>query len=217
MKKYRIVEQSEVNQDVLAKIMKAIAMVHHYPVPDFLIHKRSVHEPLTVEQITDCVDGWLSVLREHKGHFDEEPLEKKAEKINSIIQWHNTGETNLIHADFHLNNLLFDDEGEIVICDWQSVAVGHSSNDLGFFLSRFNADGARISEKEVIDLYSKAVYELYGKTVDGESIHRHLAASTLVTSFLFWHHFLHGVPKEKVEQVYCEMVGIISSYMFPII
>lgn len=210
MKKYRIVEQSEVNQDVLAKIMKAIAMVHHYPVPDFLLHKRSVHEPLTVEQITDCVDGWLSVLREHKGHFDEEPLEKKAEKINSIIQWHNTGETNLIHADFHLNNLLFDDEGEIVICDWQSVAVGHSSNDLGFFLSRFNAEGFRISEKDIIELYCKAVYELYGKTIDSELIYRHLAASTLITSFLHWHHYLHGASMAKVEKIYGKMAEIIS-------
>lgn len=80
--------------------------------------------------------------------------------------------------------------------------MGHASNDLGFFLSRFNAEGLRISEKEIIDLYSKAVYELYGKTVDSESIHRHLAASTLITSFLFWHHYLHGAPMTKKEKIY---------------
>lgn len=215
MKKYRMVEHADVNNIVLSKIVKALAMVHHCQPPEFLLQNRSDVMPLTDEQIINCVNGWHSVLREHKGLFDEKPIDNIATNINSIILWHASGESNLIHGDFHLNNLLFDDEEEIVICDWQSVSVGDPSDDLSFFLSRFNADGSNINERVLIDLYSKSVYELYGKTIDSDAIYDHMAANTLITSFLYWHEYLHGASEERVRTVYKKMVQIISDDMFP--
>jgi thiamine kinase-like enzyme len=215
MKKYRMVGHANVNQTVLSKIMKALAMVHHYQPPEFLLQNRSDLMPLTDEQIINCINGWKCVLSEHKGLFDEKPIDKIAASINSIVLWHASGEDNLIHGDFHLNNLLFDDEEEIVICDWQNVSIGDPSNDLSFFLSRFNADGFNISERVLIGLYSKAVYELYGKTIDSDAIYSHMAANTLITSFLYWHEYLHGASEERVKKVYEKMAQIISDDLFP--
>lgn len=217
MKKYRMVEHADVNNIVLSKILKALVRVHHCRPPEFLLQNRSDVKPLTDEQIINCVDGWRSVLREHKGLFDEKPIDHIAKNINSIILWHASGESNLIHGDFHLDNLLFNDEEEIVICDWQSVSIGDPSDDLSFFLSRFNADGFNISERVLIDLYSKAVYDLYGKEIDSDVICNHMAANTLITTFLYWHEYLHGASEERVRTVYEKMVQMISDNMFPCI
>jgi len=206
MKKYRMVEHADVNDTVLSKIMKALAMIHHSQPPEFLLQDRSAVMPLSEEQIMNCVNGWRSVLREHKGLFDEKPIDNIAANINPIILWHASGGSKLIHGDFHLNNLMYDEEGEIVVCDWQSVSVGDPSDDLSFFLSRFNADWYNISERALIDQYSKAVYELYGKTTDNEAICGHMAAKTLITSFLYWHEYLHGALEERVRTVYEKMV-----------
>jgi thiamine kinase-like enzyme len=210
MKKYRRVEHHNVNQTVLSKIMKAIALVHHCQAPPFLSLNPSDIKLLSDEEIMHCVNGWNSVLREHQGRFDAKPIETIAKRINSMIRWHASGEANLIHGDFHLHNLLLDDEENIVICDWQSVSIGNAANDLGFFLSRFNADGFQLSERALIDLYSNAVYELYGKRADSEVIYSHLSASTLITSFRFWHEYLHGASEEKVGKIYEKMVQMIS-------
>jgi aminoglycoside phosphotransferase (APT) family kinase protein len=214
MKKYRMVQHGDVNRTVLSRIMDAAAMVHHHQTPGFLLEDRPGPKLLTDEQILHCIDGWNSVLREHRGVFDEKPLDKIAAGITSIILWHTSGEAVLTHGDFHLNNLLFDDEGNIVICDWQCVSVGDPSNDLGFFLSRFNSDGFNINEWTLINLYSNAVYKLSGKTPDGDAVYGHMAANTLITSFLYWHEYLHGASEERVRKVYDKMVQIISGDMF---
>ncbi|GKX65158.1 phosphotransferase family protein [Inconstantimicrobium mannanitabidum] len=215
MKKYRMVEHDEMNHLLLAKIMKVIAMVHHYQVPQFLLHNLTDVKTLTDEHIMNCVNGWNSVLREHKGLFDEKLIEKIAININSIILWHASGEAVLNHGDFHLDNVLIDDEENIVICDWQSVSTGDVSNDLAFFLSRLNVDRFVISERVVIDQYLKAVYELYGKILDSKAIYSHMSASTLITSFVFWHEYLHGASEEMVGKIYEKIVQSISVDMFP--
>lgn len=217
MKKYRVIEHSEVNERLLLKIMKAIAMVHHYQVPEFLLQNGSEANILSDEQITDCVKGWTSVLNEHKDLFDEKPLEIIAANINSIILWHVSGEAVLNHGDFHLNNLVMDEEGNIVICDWQSVSTGVVSNDLGFFLSRLNADGLKIKERALIAFYSEAVNELYGKIINSEVIYGHMSASMLITSFLFWHEYLHGTSEDRVRTIYEKMVQSILIDMHPLI
>lgn len=185
-------------------------MVHHYETPQFLRQDKPELKLLTDEQIKYCMDGWLSVLREHKGVFDEKLTEEIAADINRIILWHAAVEANLIYGDFHLNNLLFDDDGEVVICDWQCVTIGQSSEDLGFFLSRFNSDGFDMDEKTVIDSYIKAVYDMFGKRMDSDAFYCHMSAGTLITSFLYWHEYLHGNAEERVGKVYRKMGQIMS-------
>ncbi len=57
----------------------------------------------------------------------------------------------LIHADLHLDNVIFE-PGEAAIIDWQSVSLGPGSYDLARFLSE-GVREARDALNELIDLY----------------------------------------------------------------
>lgn len=63
----------------------------------------------------------------------------------------------LVHGDFRLDNLLFDIKGgteEIAVLDWQTVAIGNSLTDLGFFMGTGIGDALRREcEAELLDLY----------------------------------------------------------------
>lgn len=53
----------------------------------------------------------------------------------------------LLHGDFRLDNLCFDDaKGEVVLFDWQTLGIGAGATDLGYFLSAAITEDADVSE-----------------------------------------------------------------------
>ncbi|MBR4731969.1 MAG: hypothetical protein IK081_04285 [Lachnospiraceae bacterium] len=99
-----------------------------------------------------------------------------------------------------------EDEILILICDWQGVGIGGASGDISFFLSRLGADGITIDEKRFLELYSDEVKARTGITADVDEIARHMAAANVITSFSFWHEFLHGNEETRVRGIYDKMV-----------
>ncbi len=209
MKKYGCPNRDDIDEQMIRKVAKALARVHTDSVPGFLDcagkPAETLSGPLSGPQIEECLAGWKSVLNEHPGAFDGIPLEGIAEKINRIIVWHNTEESVLVHGDFHWDNLLTDDCGNILICDWQSVGVGGASGDISFFLSRLGSDGVRPDPNVFLKHYADAIREISGKAVDIRSIAEHIAAANVITSFVFWHQFLHGAAVERVQGIYGKM------------
>lgn len=205
MKKYDRIERSAVSDKLLRKIMNALARVHTDEIPVCLQQDRKKAEPLSAQKIAECMNGWKAVLAEHPGVFDEFGLTKLTERINDIILWHDTEECVLCHGDFHWDNLLTDENGDIVICDWQGVGEGKASGDLSFFISRLGADGVWVDEKKLLKYYAEEIYELSGRCVDREEIMGHMDAANRITSFLFWHQYLHGNPEERVRKIYGQM------------
>lgn len=157
-------------------------------------------------EICASLAGWRSVLAEHPGIFDEMPLADLAEKINDIIRWHANENAVLNHGDFHWNNLLQDAQGKIRICDWQGVSVGAASGDLSFFFSRLGADGICLDEKQVIGFYTQEIRRISGKLLHPEEICKHMDAADVITSFRFWHEYLHGNDVGRVQGIYGKMV-----------
>ena len=205
MKKYDRIERSAVSDELLRKIMKSLARVHADEIPVCLREDRKKAEPLSAQKIAECMNGWKAVLAEHPGAFGESGLTKLAERINDIILWHDTEESVLCHGDFHWDNLLTDENGGIIICDWQGVGEGKASGDLSFFISRLGADGVMVDEKKLLEYYTETFYELSGRCVDREEIMGHMDAANKITSFLFWHQYLHGSPEERVRKIYEQM------------
>lgn len=205
MKKYGRIERSAVSDELLRKVMEALARVHTDVIPVCLRQDRKKAEPLSAQKIAECMSGWKTVLTEHPGAFDECGLTKLAEKMNDIILWHDTEECVLCHGDFHWENLLMDENGDIVICDWQGVGEGQASGDLSFFISRLGADGVWVDERKLLEYYAEAVYELSGRCVDREEVIGHMNAANRITSFLFWHQYLHGSSEERVRKIYGKM------------
>lgn len=206
MKRYQAFSRREIESGLLKKIMEALAAVHTAELPQFLKQEQHAAQPLSDMQIQKAVEGWRSVLQEHPDAFDEGVLKQIAEKINEIIRWHDAEEAVLNHGDFHWDNLLQDERGNIIICDWQGVSAGQASGDLSFFFSRLQGDGIQLNRQETIGFYKQALKRISGKTVSGKEIEGHIRAANVITSFIFWHQYLHGSTEERVREIYGKMV-----------
>ena len=205
MEKYKCPDRRDLDEQLIRKVAKTIAGIHTDSVPEFLNAGRKPSPLLSGQQVDEYTAGWQDVLKEHPGSFDEAPLEHIAEKINRIITWHDSEEKVLVHGDFHWDNLLEDERGNILACDWQSAGLGGASGDLSFFMSRLGSDGIRPDQKFFLECYADAIRETAGIPVDTVSVAGHIAAANVITSFIFWHRFLHGAETERVRGIYEKM------------
>lgn len=225
MKCYQKILRSELDTGLMKKIMEALAAVHTAKIPDFLVREEGRQNKekqeerqeekanlLLEEQVKEYVSGWQSVLDEHPGSFSSAPLKEIAEKINHIIRWHAQEKEVLNHGDFHFDNLLLDKRGNVLICDWQGVSVGAASGDLSFFFSRLGADGLNTDIGRAVSFYVQEFKRLSGKALIPEVICRHMDAADVITSFVFWHEYLHGSDVGRVRGIYEKMVDISQNF-----
>ncbi len=206
MKKYDRPDRNAINAELIQKITGALAKLHTDETPSFMLQNREKAEPMSGQRTEECLSGWKCVLAEHPGAFDESRLEEIAGRINGIMIRHDSEERVPIHGDFHWDNLLKDEEGHILICDWQGVHLGGASGDLSFFLSRLGGDGVRIDAAAFLDSYVNAILELSGKQIKRQDIIWHMNAANVITSFAFWHEYLHGSSEERVRDIYGRMI-----------
>ncbi len=202
MKKYPLLERKEINEALIKKSARVLAQIHATQIPDFLKETDDKPAPMTDAEIKAALDGWKSVLAEHPSVFDENPLNEIASKINEIIEWHAAEPRILTHGDFHFENLLQDQDGRLIVCDWQGVKSAGASEDISFFLSRLGDDGIEIDSAVFLDEYARAFSDLTGQTLDTQEILRHMKAANTITTFKFWHAFLHGSSAERVKGIY---------------
>ena len=207
LKKYIPILREEISDDLIRKITKVLALIHNDEIPDFLSNSGQKKDVLSAERIDYCLKGWKNVLNEHPGAFNETIIDNIASKINEIIDWHNTEERVLTHGDFHFENLLKDSTGNILVCDWQNAGIGGESEDLSFFMSRLGADGAVFDSNLILDSYADAIKDIKGENLDIDAIKKHMAAANVITSFEFWHEFLHGNDEDRVRGVFDKMVS----------
>ena len=205
MKKYRRPDRDTINAELIQHITKSLAALHTDTPPSFMHKNQKKAEALSDQVIAECLCGWKSILAEHSGSFPENQLDEIAGRINHLITWHDSEDRVLIHGDFHWDNLLEDEHGNILLCDWQSVNLGGASGDLSFFLSRLGGDGIRINTTVFLDNYVNAIRKLSGKQIRRQDLIRHMNAANVITSFLFWHQYLHGSSEERVRGIYSKM------------
>ena len=78
--------------------------------------------------------------------------------------------TTLMHGDFRLDNMFFDDDG-LVLLDWQLMAKGVVGSDLGYFLSQsLTVDQRRAHEHELLDLYRETL-AANGAHIDADELY----------------------------------------------
>ncbi|MDE6923637.1 MAG: aminoglycoside phosphotransferase family protein [Acetatifactor sp.] len=205
MKKYQELSGEEAGEELLERIMGALAVIHTQEIPAFLRREQKQPEYLGEDQIESCLAGWRSVLAEHEGMFDEGILTKAAADINEVIGWHHEEEQVLNHGDFHWDNLLQKENGDIVVCDWQGVNAGGASGDISFFLSRLGANGITMDREKAAESYCRKRFQLTGQSISREDLLRHMDAANMMTSFQFWHQYLHGSDCDRVRRIYEKM------------
>ncbi len=202
MKKYRPLNRYHLEDGLLEKILAVLAQIHCLPIPDFLPNVDA--KPLTLDQadISQYLLGWQEVVEEHGQEFSKCDLYKIAENINGINKKVHSTKRALCHGDFHFENLLEDDHGNIIVCDWQNISPGHVSGDISFLLSRLSADGCNINKEKAIQIYCNSS----NTDITQDEIAIQMSLANLNTSFMFWHHYLHGCSAERVRDIFEKMV-----------
>ena len=60
----------------------------------------------------------------------------------------------LVHFDYRADNLFFDDDGSVVVIDWQSISIGGGSADVGYFLGQnLSVADLRAHEDDLLHRY----------------------------------------------------------------
>ena len=206
LKKYEPLKREDLNEDVLRKIAGVLAQIHSDRAPCFLRRSAEERKQISEKEIAESVQGWKEVLSEHLGAFVGKEIDRIAARIEELQAWHETETRALVHGDFHWDNLLSDENGNILVCDWQNVKYDAPFGDLSFFLSRLGADGIEVDPEVFLSAYVDARRELGSAGLEVDEIKKHMAAANVLTSFLFWHRFLHGADADRVRGIYEKMV-----------
>ena len=198
MRKYRPLEREKLQGDRLEAVLEVLAGIHALPL-DENSGQEKAPQVLEAEEIAKCEEGWRAVLAEHGDAFEQAALTEIAEAINEINRRKHSSRRCFCHGDFHADNLLTDEAGNIIVCDWQNAGAAHPAADIAFLLSRMGADGHAIAKARALELYCRH------SDVSAEEIAEQMALADLNTAFVFWHYYLHGAPEESVRSVYGKM------------
>ena len=202
MQAYQPVHQAQLSQpDMLEHALETLAQIHALPVPAFLSAGESAPFHLEADVLDRCRQGWLSVLREHPGRFSEARLQTVAANINPLNARLFAPRLALTHGDYHCENLLTDDPGHIIVCDWQNCGVGDVTGDISFLLSRLSADGYPLEAAQALGIYCR-----HASIPDPAPLDSQMRLANLNTTFLFWYEYLHGSPEDRVRQLFDRMV-----------
>ena len=202
MQEYQPVSQARLSQqDMLDGALETLAQIHALPVPEFLTAGEAAPFHLDDAALEQSLQGWRSVLREHPGRFSEDDLQAVAESINPVNARLFAPRLALTHGDFHCENLLTDDAGRIIVCDWQNCSVGDVTGDISFLLSRLSADGHPLDTAQALETYCR-----HASIPDPAPLDSQMRLANLNTTFLFWHMYLHGSPEDRVRQLFDHMV-----------
>ena len=74
-------------------------------------------------------------------------------------------------------------------------------------MSRLGADGVVFDSDFILESYADAIKDIKGVSIDINAIKKHMAAANVITSFEFWHEFLHGNDEERVRGVFDKMAS----------
>ena len=107
----------------------------------------------------------------------------------------------LCHGDFHIDNILVDRSGGMVLADWQEVGPGRGPEDLSFFLQRASFSGGRVPEEQMIRAYRHSLVVSTGEDVAESDIRRVADASELRTRLLHWPAFLASASERQLAEL----------------
>ena len=201
MEKYCPLNRNDLNDAMFEKIFDALNCIHSMPVPEFLSETDAGALQLEADEINRCLSGWRDVIKEHGDDFEERELVKIGEHINRINRQAHIPGKMCCHGDFHLDNLLRDDKGNIIVCDWQNVHAGHGSGDISFFLSRLSADGVEITREKAIRMYCRRS----NAGVTEKEISVQMSLANMNVSFIHWHNYLRGSSSASVRPIWESM------------
>jgi hypothetical protein len=129
----------------------------------------------------DCLPRYIEANKSSlkPGHL--ELLDWLNNNATELILQYTTLPSTLLHGDFRLDNIFFDDEKkEFVLCDWKTLSHGPGALDLAYFLSASmdnNADEVTVTQ--LIEYY-RAQLANHGIQIDRETLEWAYQAGMLI-------------------------------------
>lgn len=179
----------------LSRVMETLSRIHALPPMEDAQTPPAFH--LSAEDAQRCRLSWLEVIAPHREAFCAGVVEDIARQINAVNAQLHQPVPCLCHGDFHIENLLLDENGGIRVCDWQACRTGDATEDISFLLSRLAADGYPLELSTALELYCAHA----GRT-DQARMENQMRLANLNTSFLHWHYFLRGAQEGRIRSVF---------------
>lgn len=104
----------------------------------------------------------------------------------------------LCHGDFHIDNILVDHSGGMVLADWHEVGLGRGPEDLSFFIQRASFSGGMVPDEEMLEAYRRSLVENIGEDVPVQDIRRVMESAELRTRLLHWPAFYLGASGRQL-------------------
>ncbi|MFT7649943.1 MAG: hypothetical protein ACI8Y4_004708 [Candidatus Poriferisodalaceae bacterium] len=121
-----------------------------------------IDRPGAAEGLQAAMIGSLDKFNDRFGHLlDDEPLGWLRTFVPQLGEWRSQlldRPLTIAHADYRLDNLMFDADGNVTILDWQTAMYTGGPTDLSFLLAT-NLDSAlrREHETELVELYASTL------------------------------------------------------------
>lgn len=122
----------------------------------------------------------------------------------------------LCHGDFHIDNILADPNGDLVIADWQEVGLGRGPEDLSFFLQRASFSGGAVPAEDMVRAYQRTLAANMGEDMRVTDIRRVVDAAELRARLLHWPAFLTAASKDQVADILGRIRAIADSLELPL-
>ncbi len=124
----------------------------------------SMPTELAQERFLHNIDSFLKIAEDHVPDGVEEIARKLTPTIPMIASALAEPPVTLVHGDFRLANIFFDDSsgdrGEVVALDWQLVARIKAAHDVGAFIMQSLAtESRRRHEMELLSLYHSSLVD----------------------------------------------------------
>jgi len=128
--------------DLPSRLAEAAASLHTIPVDDL---PASIERPPSYDDyLTSRIDEWRAT---DIAHVESEPF------LRYVAAWLDAHRPppvplTLIHGDFQSANMLVDDDGHLVLLDWELAQIGDPREDLGYFKAVAQAAPPDLTEAE---------------------------------------------------------------------
>ena len=130
---------------------------------------------------TVFAEGWEKVNRELDVPDSIAKVAAKfAPAIAGMLSSLMEGPTTLAHGDFRADNMMFTDDNELALFDFQIIGTGTGAYDLAYFVTQsLSADDASKYERELFDRWIEGLRANGVKDVNRDELWRHYRTTAL--------------------------------------
>jgi hypothetical protein len=207
MKKYAAIRHAAWDEALQKKAMRLCARINAMGADCVPSRARTRRGSDNFLPLSESLADWLRLHEKHPGCMDAALLHEMYERYDGIVRLQDDLQIpySVCHGDFHPDNFLLR-EGELLLCDWQSVGIGRGIGDVAFFISRGKDMGLRMDPDILISAYHDALREHTGMDVCIQDLRRYAAISEFMVSFRHWAEYLQESSTKRVMRIYEPMV-----------